>query len=232
MRRSPRSVVKATGLVLLCGALLLGARRAPACGNAVSIEEERVDKVMAAEKWLRTGRAKESAQLLIQHFPTLKTIEPKDKLILRARRILALAVVRTDGLLPVPAFAATTSEDRRKNLEWAVQAMRESDADAPGLPIVRANLAEALATLPEHQQEAFDILDGLARRDVLPTTQGYHTLAHLRALVGDDEGARAALQKHASLAKAPPPFESFPQPARHTYRPFAGPMGFDPRGRP
>lgn len=214
MRRSPRLLLKAAGVALLCGAALLAPRRAPACGNAVSFEEERVNLVLAADRSLREGRPKASAELLLRQYPSLEAVQPKEKLVQRARRIVALAVVRTDGLLPVPAFAATTNEERRANLEWAVQVMRKAHADDPKNPIVQAALAEALATLPEHLQEAFDILDRLARRDVLPSARGYHALAHLRQLVGDTEGARAALEKEAQLVKSPPPPESFPKPPR------------------
>jgi hypothetical protein len=222
--RSPRSMVKAAAFLLLGSAALLCPRRAPACGNAVNMEVERVSIVLTADKMLRDGKPKATAELLMQQYPSLKTSEPKEKLVLRARRIVALAVVRTDGLLPVPAFAASTSDDRRKNLEWAIEAMRKSAADTPDNPVVQAALAEALATLPEHQQEAFDILDRLARRDVLPSAHGYHTLGHLRHLVGDTEGERSALEKSAKLTKAPPPPEGFPMPRPSPHARFFGRM--------
>lgn len=222
MRRSLPRTLKAAGLLLLCGAALLPPARARACGNAVSFEEERVNIVLAADKWLREGRPKATAELLLQHYPSIKTLQTKEKLVLRARRIVALSIVRTDGLLPIPAFAASTNDDRRKNLEWAIQALRDSNADAPDTPVILAALGEALATLPEHLQEAYDILARLAARDVLPSAHGYRTLAYLRKLAGDPEGEQAALARADILVKSPPPAESFPKPRRNAYTRFRG----------
>ncbi len=220
MWRSLPRFMKVTGLAFACSAALLVPGRSHACGNAVSLEDERVSTVIAADKWLREGRLKASAELMLQHYPTMLEIATKDKVILRARRIVAVSVVRTEGLLPIPAFQAKTNDDRRKNLEWAVKVLRESDAAAPGTPVIQASLAEALATLPEHQPEAFGILERLAKGDVLPSAHGYRALARLRRIVGDEDGRKVALEKAAVLVASPPPPEAPPAPPPGSLRQF------------
>jgi hypothetical protein len=204
-----RLLLSVPGLSLLA-LVALSPRPAAACGNVIHQEDIIAAAVLRADNRLRDGNAKEAAEYVLHKFPDLKSTRRGRPLVARAQRILALAVVRTDGLLPVEAFAASTSEERRRNLEWAVSVLREVNEVTPNNPVLETALAEALSRLPEHQAEAFGLLGGLAEKNVLPTAQGYRALAALRRLLGDTEGEDAALKKAALLSKSPPPPEPIP----------------------
>lgn len=190
-------------LAVIPAGVALPARPAAACKNAVAATDSMVQVLSQADEHLREGRPGAALQLTMQHYPDLKTALDGDRFMSRARRIFAAALVRMDGLAAVRGFDASTSDERRANLEWAVATLRSVDKRQKNNPAVLAELAEALSTLPEHQQEALDLLDGLARRDLVPNPYAYRALARLRRLAGDEAGARTALEK-ADLLRASP----------------------------
>ncbi len=173
--------------------------------NAVAAEDESVFTLVKAEDELAHGKPGAAIQRTLQDFPDLKTVQDGGRLMTRAQRIAATAVVRMSGLLAVRGFDASTCAERRANLEWAVATLRAVDRKDKGRPILQAELAEALSALPEHEQEALNILRGLAARDVMPSPYAYRALARLLAMDGDAAGQRAALIGAQRLSRPPPP---------------------------
>jgi hypothetical protein len=64
-----------------------------------------------------------------------------------------------------------------------------------------SELGEALALVPEHQDEARRILEHLAASDLLTSAHAYAALAKLRAAAGDDEGRDRAFTRCRELTK-------------------------------
>jgi len=193
------------GLALLTAGVALPPRSALACRNSMAMEEENVATLVQSEDDLAHGKPGAAVQRTLQSFPDLKTVKGGDRLMTRAQRVMATAIVRMDGLLAVRGFDASTCAERRANLEWAVATLRYVDSQDKNRPIIQAELAEALSMLPEHQEEAAHILEDLARREVMPSPYGFRALARLRRWAGDGVGERAALDEARRLQRPPPP---------------------------
>jgi hypothetical protein len=120
----------------------------------------------------------------------------------RAARILALALVRSNGVLAgVQGFSATT--ERSINLEWAVAVLRLVSSARPNEPVAEADLGEALAALSKYEGEALGILRGLADRDLLGSAHAYAALARLQASRGQGTASRAALDRCEKMTSSP-----------------------------
>jgi len=171
----------------------------------MAMEEVNVATLVQSEDDLAHGKPGAAVQRTLQSFPDLKTVKGGDRLMTRAQRVMATAIVRMDGLLAVRGFDASTCAERRANLEWAVAALRYVDRLDPNRPIIQSELAEALSALPEHQEEAARILEDLARREVMPSPYGFRALARLRRWAGDAAGERDALNESRRLQRPPPP---------------------------
>lgn len=103
-------------------------------------------------------------------------------LIERARTITALAVVRLDGWTPASRRSArryNVQGRAERSLTWALGELRTRAAADPANLRARAQLAEALARLEPHHDEARAILADLAARDLMPEAHGYATLSRL-----------------------------------------------------
>ena len=184
-----------------------------ACGGEwfpVMQVDPRIKGVDKAEDALDEGRTLAAAGSVVRMIPHIKTLKPtRTKLIQRAHRVLALAVVRFDGALPVerevPSYAQGTwigrnDAERAANLEWAVDTLREIDKVKKSDPASQTELAEALARVDSSRDEARTILEDLAKRDLVTSPEGYAALASLRQRAGDDAGRRAALERCRSMA--------------------------------
>lgn len=184
-----------------------------ACGGEwfpVMQVDPRLKGVDKAEDAFEEGRILAAAGSVVRMIPHIKTLKAtRTKLIQRADRVLALALVRYDGALPVdrevPSYAqgtwvGRTEADRAANLEWAAKTLREIDQVKKGDPASRTDLAEALARLDASRDEARSILEELAKKDLITSPEGYAALAALRQRAGDDAGRRAALERCRSMA--------------------------------
>jgi hypothetical protein len=67
---------------------------------------------------------------------------------------------------------------------------------------VQTDLGEALSKLPETRAEALTIPDGLARKDLLTSAQGYPALAELRFAAGDRAGSEEARKRFERMSPA------------------------------
>ncbi|HEY3817902.1 MAG TPA: hypothetical protein VGL81_12060 [Polyangiaceae bacterium] len=122
----------------------------------------------------------------------------------RALHILSLAVVRGEGSLRgVAGFAGTGATERAANLEWAASTLRALDVARPNDPVTQADLAEALAARPQHEDESLAILADLAGRDLVGSAHAYAALARLQASRGDMDATRAALARCERMTRSP-----------------------------
>lgn len=176
---------------------------AAACEESISFEvDPKVMLLSQAETSLNAGKARAAAVNVLTAFPKLKGDAGSDAMQARAQRILALAVVRTEGLLSVgEAMKASTAEERRANLEWAVATLRKLNEAKKNVPALETELGEALSKLPETQGEALAVLGKLAEKDLITSPQGWAALAKLRRDAGDQEGGDAAAKRHEAMTK-------------------------------
>jgi hypothetical protein len=209
-------------LSFLTCALALGAYGTPAsaCDNAVEVVvDPRTEAVAGAENTLKSGDSAGAARRVLAQYPGLRgaSLEPtsREPLLMRSARILAVAIVRTDGRT---SFGESVTWGRSGNLEWAVTTLREVSvwkqrqetqrAFATHVvpvesPDLAADLGEALATLPHTRIEAKKLLESLDRRDLLGSAQAYRALAKLRGEDGEAEASRVAIERCKSRSKRP-----------------------------
>jgi hypothetical protein len=122
----------------------------------------------------------------------------------RALHVLALAVVRGEGALRgVTGFSGASEAEKTANLEWALGKLQAIDRARPNDPVTQADLAEALAARPQHEEESLAILADLASRDLLGSAHAYATLARLRAARGDVTATRDALARCERMTRSP-----------------------------
>jgi hypothetical protein len=201
-----RSLVRLVSAVCFVVPLAIAGQptEAVACGESIAFEvDPNVLLLSSAETSLSSGKPRAAALDALKVFPKIKSAAPGSSALLpRAQRIVAMAIVRTDGLLSAgKEFQASTADERRANLEWAQSTLRRLSAAKKNNPSVETDLGEALARLPETQGEALATLDKLARKDLVTSAYGYAALAGLRQAAGDDAGSDAALKKYEALAK-------------------------------
>lgn len=200
-----RSVLRLLPVLCLVVPCAIGgvSSEAAACEESISFEiDPKVMLLSQAETSLNAGKARAAAVNVLNAFPKLRTSEGSDAMQARGQRILALAVVRTEGLLSVgEVMKASTAEERRANLEWAVATLRKLNEAKKNVPALETELGEALSKLPETQGEALAVLDRLAGKDLITSPQGWAALAKLRRDAGDQEGGEAAARRHEAMTK-------------------------------
>lgn len=216
-----RSIVRLALAVSFVVPMALAAQptEAVACGESIAFEvDPNVLLLSSAETNLNDGKAHAAAQSAVKVFPKIKAAKADgNPMLARAQRIVAMAIVRTDGMLTAgKEFDAATADDRRANLEWAVATLRHLNTIKKNNPSLQTDLGEALARLPETQSEALATLDKLARKDLVTSARGYQALAQLRKASGDDEGCDAAMKKYEALAKKGQPAAPAAKPSKLT----------------
>ena len=187
-------------------------KAALACDNAVEIEiDPNAVAVSEADAALKRGEPARAARRVLSRYTNLRgtTIEPtaRDPLFVRSARILAVAIVRTDGRT---SFGETTTWARTGNLEWAIATLREvsvwkqrqetqrsfatrhAPVESPDLAV---DLGEALTMLPHTRAEGKKLLENLDRRDLMGSPYGYLALARVRAESGEADASRAAIER-------------------------------------
>jgi hypothetical protein len=191
------------------------AQDARACGGEWYPEvaiDPRIHGVAQAEKALANGNRLAAAASVLRMMPHIKSLKSKPgSLVARAERVLAVALSRSRGALPVAAevpaevlgsWRGATRDDSAANLAWSVAVLKhqsESKSDDVGL---KTDLAEAMAGTPEHRAAARAILEDLAKRDLIASPEGYAALASLRSQSGDTDGQKLALKRCEAMAKS------------------------------
>jgi len=210
---------KRTAMSLLLASSIFGfvamtSSDASACGGAwmeyIEIDH-RIQGIAQAEKLFNKGKVNEAAASVVRMMPHVANLKAKkSKLVERGQRMLAVAVARTDGALPVakevPNYAQGTwigrnDKDRAQNLEWAVSTLKSIREIKKDDPAVETDLGEAMSKVEKYQGEAREILERLAKKDLVATPEGYAALAKLRNKAGDAKGEKLAMQRCESMAK-------------------------------
>ncbi len=188
---------------------------AAACGGewypeAIQVDP-RIHGVAQAEKALAAGDRLAAAASVIRMMPHIKTLKAKpSSLVGRAERVLAVALSRSGGALPasreVPrevlgAWEGVKEGDPARNLAWSVDVLRRQASAKADDVVLRTELAEAMARVPEHRSEARGLLEDLAKRDLIASPEGYAALASLRRQSGDTSGQALALKRCEAMAK-------------------------------
>lgn len=205
---------KIMGLTLLaCLGFSAVPHEAAACGGEWFPEQTvdpRIHGIARAEQLLSHDRLAAAASVIrmIPHIKSLKAAP--GSLVGRAERVLAVALSRSQGALPVEAevsapvlaaFRGRTPAEALANLEWSARVLeRQSTAKADDVSL-KTDLAEALARLPERRAEARALLEDLSKRDLIASPEGYAALASLRSASGDVDGKKAALERCQAMAK-------------------------------
>lgn len=199
----------------ICVGLGTVSRPAEACGGEWYPEvmvDPRIHGVAQAEKSLASGNRLAAAASVIRMMPHIKSLKSKPgSLVARAERVLAVALSRSSGMLPVSkevprevlrGFEGINEGESRANLAWSVEVLeRQSSAKRDDVGL-KTDLAEAMSRVPERRAEAFAILDDLAKRDLIASPEGYAALAALRRQSGDSDGQKLALKRCEAMAKS------------------------------
>lgn len=202
------------GIGALCAASAT-AGQAEACGGewypAVQIDY-RVDGVARAEKAMEKGQHVAAAGMIIRMMPHIKSLKPSSSpLVSRAIHTLAVATARNDGALPLSkelpnyvqdSWIGKTDGDRAKNLDWSIGELRKLASTKKDDAALETDLAEALSKVDGHKKEARQILERLAKKDLVATPEGYAALARLRSDSGDAAGTKLALKRCEAMADA------------------------------
>lgn len=205
-----RFLVVGLGVLAAAG---VTAGEAEACGGewypAIQIDH-RVDGVARAEKAMEKGQHVAAAGMVIRMMPHVKSLKTSSSpLVARAIHTLALATARSDGALPLEkelpdyvegTWVGKTGEDRAKNIDWSIASLRALNAQKKDDPAMETDLAEALSKSSAHKKEAREILERLAKKDLVASPEGYAALARLRAESGDAAGQKVALKRCEAMA--------------------------------
>jgi hypothetical protein len=187
---------------------------ARACGGewypAIQVDH-RIDGVARAEKAMAKGQHVAAAGMVLRMMPHIASLKQSSSpLVSRAIHTLAVATARSEGALPLakelPHYAQGTwigksDRDRALNLEWSVGQLRTLHAAKKDDTSVETDLAEALSRVDAHKQEAREILERLAKRDLVASPEGYAALARLRKQAGDAAGTKLALERCQAMAE-------------------------------
>lgn len=183
-----------------------------ACGNVVRVSQS--DEVRALVKAERQIAARQHAKAIhtlmgvYRYGPMsnrMKLMSSSPKLVRRARRIAALAAVRTRGTRSLQFWNQTVSAapQIKRQLEWARAQLKAALKRAKDDPQRKSQLAEAQALLGE-RAAARQTLEALATADLLIDAEAWALLAELRAEAGDAPGAQTARGRCAAVAPDAP----------------------------
>ena len=172
--------------------------------------DPRIHGVLEAEKSLTRGNYVAAAGSVVRMMPHIKALHGShDPLVVRAERVLAVAIARSNGSLAlereVPSevlghWLGHTQVERDLNLSWSVAALRRQLSAKHDDPGITTDLGEALSKLDAGADEARTLLESLAARDLVVSPQGYKALAALRLQSGDAAGQQLAMKRCESMA--------------------------------
>jgi len=202
-------IIQMVTCVLGAGLVLgLASRDAVACGGEwfpIVEVDPRIAGVARAEQALSDGRHTAAAGSVIRMIPHIKTLKGKPgSLVARAERVLAVALARSDAKLAVAreipreisgTWLGKNEDERRSNIDFSIAVLRRQASQNADDSALRTELAEALALSVEHRGEAREILEELARRDLVSSPEGYRALALLRSAAGDSAGTDLAMRR-------------------------------------
>jgi hypothetical protein len=158
-----------------------------ACLNAMMLEgNEAVKQVKKAEKLLVRGKL-DQARRLVNPMRYEFVDEGLDR---RAQIVRATVDIR------VPK-----ARRNKYMLEGAQKTLAGFHASFKNDPVIAARFAEALAVDGRDNKRSRQMLEDLAKRDLMPDAYAYRTLARLRNSAGEGEGAKQALARCRKMTK-------------------------------
>jgi hypothetical protein len=191
------------------------AQDARACGGEWYPEvmlDPRIHGVAQAEKQLASGNRLAAAASVIRMMPHIKSLKSKPgSLVGRAERVLAVALSRSQGALPVASevpldvlgsWQGSKDGESVANMAWSVAVLKRQSESKSDDVSLKTDLAEAMARVPEQRNEARTILEDLAKRDLIASPEGYAALASLRSRSGDTDGQKLAIKRCEAMAKS------------------------------
>ncbi len=170
-----------------------------ACINGVELEIMKfhatpAGQILLAEKDLEAGRNASAALRVRQQFSNIRSLDANaPPLGLRAQRIYALAIVRSDGKMDAEQWTTWA------NREWALETLSALSAKKQN-PVATADLAEAQTSLARTRATGIATLEDLDRRDLLGSPHAYLALARARNAQGDAGGMLAAVRRCAMMS--------------------------------
>lgn len=184
-----------------------------ACVNGVRIDTDMVVKAIAkAEGQLAIGKYAAVLHTLDAALPRgVKSTNPDNPAVAKARAVAAIAIVRSGDTLPlkrqpVPrsigakgAKSAKSAKPKQNNLVWALGELIGYAETAKNSPIAVSWRAEAQIA-GGIIDPAFKALDGLAKADLMPDAHGWLALAKIRTSKADTSGAATALTRCKAMA--------------------------------
>ena len=198
-----------------CMGITVLAQDAKACGGEWYPEvmvDPRIHGVAQAEKSLANGNRLAAAASVLRMMPHIKSLKSQPgSLVARAERVLAVALSRSQGALPVAnevpldvlgSWQGTKQGESAANLAWSVATLKRQSESKSDDVSLKTDLAEAMARIPEQRAEARTILEELAKRDLIASPEGYAALALLRSQSGDTDGQKLALKRCEAMAKS------------------------------
>ncbi|MCA9629489.1 MAG: hypothetical protein KC766_17565 [Myxococcales bacterium] len=173
-----------SGLLFVCCTLVAPTQDARACINGVYHHTNaEISWTRFVESRLDAGANQEVvAAFRKRRYEPFGEYATNDELSNRRLLILTLAVVRLHsdrGVLD--RILGETEVQRRRALRWAAQQVHRLWELHPSDATLRCDLGETLASLPERQQEAFELLDRAEDADLMVSGQAYAALAKLRS---------------------------------------------------
>lgn len=198
-----------------CLGITIVTQDARACGGEWYPEvmvDPRIHGVAQAEKQLASGNRLAAAASVIRMMPHIKSLKSKPgSLVARAERVLAVALSRSQGALPVASevplevlgsWQGSKADDASANLAWSVEVLKRQAASKADDVALKTDLAEAMARVPSERAEARSMLEELAKKDLIASPEGYAALASLRSQSGDTDGQRLAMKRCEAMAKS------------------------------
>ncbi|MBX3193220.1 MAG: hypothetical protein KF819_39920 [Labilithrix sp.] len=165
-------------------ALLVSARDAGACANEVMLDlDARIAKLRDAQRALDDDDVETARELATEAARHAEGAEGAVDIRGRAERIVALSRVRD---------ASSTASEQEEAADTLASLRQRRAIDDPSLT---ADYAEAAARVPSREDEAFALLAGLARRDLLGSAYAHGALFRLARERGDDSLAKIARER-------------------------------------
>ena len=176
--------------IVLCGAVAVG--DALACGGAMLNHPSRL---IAKRMELKDAATFVDAGDLTHAARALNRASPyPSQSVTRGQRLAAKLIARSGG-----AYGPDFDEGGlpRENLEWAVAAIESVARMTPKDPRALTDLGEVLSYHPRYQKRAKQILEDLAKRDLITSAHGYKALSDLR------QGDAQALERCRLMTRDP-----------------------------
>lgn len=124
----------------------------------------------------------------------------------RALELLDNVSVQDDALDRRLARVVAVARLRTNQVSQAASILKGLLRQTPDDPYLKTRMAEALSLWrkdrEKNQKEARDILEELAKGDLIPDAEGYLALARLRAEAADGSGSEKALQQCKQRARS------------------------------